>query len=134
MKPLIMLAPIMLLLFATCSKNIASTNAFTDGTYAGTFTRTSPNARYASAKVSITLKNGSFTGTSDIVNYPAICSGTFKMTGKNITVENECMFSANFDWSLIFKGTYQYELENGELKIYRRNSNDIIDQYNLKKQ
>lgn len=134
MKSMIILAHLIILLFATCNKTIESTNVIPDGVYEGTFTRTSPHARYASAKVSIEFKNGSFSGTSDVANYPAICSGTFKTSAQTITVENECMFTANFDWSLIFKGTYEYKFTDGELTISKKSANDVADYYNLKKQ
>ncbi len=43
------------------------------------------------------------------------------------------MFTANFDWTYIFKGEYEVEADGKKLRILRRYPNGFIDVYNLEK-
>ncbi|MEJ2004157.1 MAG: hypothetical protein P8X57_04150, partial [Cyclobacteriaceae bacterium] len=45
-------------------------------------------------------------------NYPAICNGTFERDDKRISFENNCAFTADFDWSFILNGTYEIDLQD----------------------
>ncbi|MGD1890080.1 MAG: hypothetical protein ACFB15_05705 [Cyclobacteriaceae bacterium] len=76
MKQLLSLPIVILSLFA-CSDDDNSTTGLTEGTYIGTFYRSSPNARWATADVQITFEEGRFSGSSSITRYPAICEGTY---------------------------------------------------------
>ena len=104
-----------------------------DGEYSGTFNRSAPNIRTRPAKVTLSITRNKFKGTSNIKNYPAICEGTFTVNGSKIDVSNDCMFTADFDWSLILKGEYEYELSGKQLKITRSYPGDKYDSYTLEK-
>ena len=116
-----------------CTKDGVSSK-IPPGTYKGIFYRSSSNVRYASSQVSITVEGNRFTGTTDTPKYPAICSGSFTTSDNLIKVTNDCMFTADFDWSFIFKGDYQYEFDGTELRITKNYPNSIEDQYILQKQ
>ena len=104
-----------------------------DGEYSGTFNRSAPNIRTQSAKVTLSITGNKFKGTSNIKNFPAICEGTFTVSGSKIDVGNDCMFTADFDWLLILKGEYEYELTGKQLKIIRSYPGKKYDTYNLEK-
>jgi hypothetical protein len=85
--------------------------------YDGVFMRLTPDENAIESPVTLTLSNGQFTGTSDSLYYPAICSGRYAIEGKNITFTNECAWTANFDWTLILDGTYVIE-QNGDKTLF----------------
>jgi hypothetical protein len=119
---------------ATAIKDSATATTIPNGTYTGTFIRTSPNAKYAPSKVTLTINGNRFTGTSEISNYPAICSGTFKVEGAKLHVTNECMFTADFDWTYIFNQQYDIEVSGNELRISRDYGGGTFDRYVFVKQ
>ena len=103
--------------------------------YSGTFTRMDPSPAYSPvvSNVTIDFTDKTFAGSSDSRSYPAICNGSFSITQSKITVVNSCFFTADFDWSLIFKGDYNYELIGKELRIWRDYPNGQKDIYTLTK-
>jgi len=102
-----------------------------EGTYEGTFIRTSPNAKYTPSQVTLTFSNGQFQGESDVTKYPAICSGTYEVKGNKVEFENACVWTAEFDWSLILSGEFTAELTSDELTLQRKNGS-TWDLYELK--
>jgi hypothetical protein len=101
-----------------------------EGTYTGTFQRGSGrpfqveltflNGRY-SGNVIGTAGNGNGTGYP-----PRICKGNFNVSPGAIYFENECFFTAEFDWSLILSQQWKAELTANRLTVSR---ND--DRYSL---
>lgn len=130
MKVKFALVIIGLILFSCSYKNAPATSAIPEGTYKGHFTRSSPLARYAPSNVTLTIKGNSFSGESDKVNYPAICNGTFTVNGKTIEFENACMWTADFDWSNILKGKFEFNWIEGKLEMTKV-SGDNTDHYTL---
>jgi hypothetical protein len=104
--------------------------AIVPGIYKGQFIRTSPYAKYAASNVTIEFTSNLFSGQSDMLHYPAICSGTFSVEGTEINFENECFFTADFDWTLILKGSYQLKVTGSQLEMTRVQS-EITDRYIL---
>ena len=107
------------------------------GTYTGTFVRWQGKDGPAS-NVKITFSGNAFNGTSDSLNYPAICSGSFTITydPDSIRFINQCDFAANIDWTLILTGPYKLT-ETGDSLYFRRLIGDFAyeeDVYSLKKQ
>jgi len=107
------------------------------GTYTGTFIRWHGKNGLAS-NVTITFSKDAFNGTSDSVNYPSICSGSFTTTSNPDSVHfiNQCDFPANFDWTLILSGPYKL-IRTGDSLYIRRVIGDIVyeeDIYSLRKQ
>ncbi len=103
-----------------------------EGTYTGVFYRSSPNARWAPANVTLTLENGSFSGSSDTDKYPAICEGIYQLIGTDqITFANSCIWTADFDWSLILGGEYQITERDNKIVIRREYEGQVSDTYEL---
>jgi hypothetical protein len=107
------------------------------GTYTGTFVRWQGKDG-AVSDVKITFSGNAFNGTSDSLNYPSICSGTFAITydPDSIHFVNQCDFPANFDWTLILTGPYKL-IETGDSLYFRRTIGDFAyeeDVYSLRKQ
>jgi len=126
----LILALFTVVLVSACKKD--TTGKIRDGKYVGTFSRSNPLSNTGSSNVTLIFDGNRFSGSSDITNYPAICKGTFNAGSSKMEVVNECMFTANFDWTYIFKGEYDYEVEGNELRIFKRYPNtDDIDSYNL---
>ena len=133
MRNYILLFALIVAAFTSCDKN-KEKNAF-DAHYKGTFVRTTstPSEDPVIANVTLDFTETSFSGNSDVNDYPAICSGTFTISQTKINVANKCYFTANFDWTLIFKGEYQYEQNGEQLRIWRSYSNGTMDVYQLEK-
>lgn len=104
--------------------------------YKGVFVRTTGSPLYDPMAASITLNftENTFSGTSDAPKYSAICSGTFTISQTKITIHNKCIFTADFDWTYIFKGEYNYEQNGDELRIWRTYANGYTDIYQLTKE
>lgn len=118
-------------LFYSCSpRNINNTEVLLQGTYKGVFTRSSPLARYAPSNVTITFTDNKFTGDSDKPNYPAICNGTFKVTGSEVEFLNECMWTADFDWSYILKDKFTLRTDGDKMELIKT-VGDNTDHYTL---
>lgn len=87
-------------------------------------------------QVEITFLDGRYSGkvidTVSNVNTPGyaprICKGQFNVSPGAIYFENECFFTAEFDWSLILSQQWKAELTDNRLILSR---ND--DRYSLKK-
>tara|TARA_R110000868_G_scaffold304437_14_gene565176 strand:- start:16220 stop:16621 length:402 start_codon:yes stop_codon:yes gene_type:complete len=118
------------LFITSCSSNDSS-ESIIEGDFSGTFSRVQGNARYATAEVSITFSNGTFEGVSNINDYPAICNGTFEIVKDEIIFSNDCAFTADFDWTYILDGTFDYQLNGSELRISKVYNSTSSDTYIL---
>ena len=123
----------LMVLIASCEE--AETNhAPLNGTYTGTFSRTSPEAKYRSATVTLILKGSNFEGGSSIEKYPAICKGTYQISGHEIEFTNTCPWTAEFEWTYILSGKFNFTTQGDELIISRDYNGLIFDTYKLKRQ
>lgn len=107
------------------------------GTYTGTFVRWQEKVGVAS-NVKITFSGNAFDGSSDSLNYPSICNGSFTTTSNPDSVQftNQCDFPANFDRTLILTGAYKL-IQTGDSLYIRRVIGDFAyeeDIYSLRKQ
>ncbi|HEY0652755.1 MAG TPA: hypothetical protein VGD65_06490 [Chryseosolibacter sp.] len=104
MKPIHLTFIALLLAFACADHN----QRFEfNGTHTGSFYRTRDNVRVIEADVSLSFEDGKFSGVNkEGNNEPAICRGTYTLSGREIYFGNECMFTANFDWTLILAGKF----------------------------
>lgn len=130
MRPRFVMIVTVLLFFSCASKNTSKVVLAPQGIYKGTFTRSSPQARYAVANVAIKFTGNAFEGESDRVNYPAICAGTFKSGGNVIEFSNECMWTANFDWTYILKEKFEFSLIGNRLEM-TKSLGENTDHYSL---
>lgn len=83
--------------------------------------------------VTLTFSDQHFNGQSNMSRYPAICNGTFQLSGDSIQFNNACVFTADFDWTLILSGRYDIYTIEDQLIITRTYNNQVKDVYNLRK-
>lgn len=96
-----------------------------NGEYVGIFERGENNSI-----VELTFNNGNWSGESEIIKFPALCNGTYTNSGNTITFENACPWTAEFDWTLILGGEWNYSLNENLLILTKTNG----DKYTLTKQ
>lgn len=96
-----------------------------EGDYTGIFDRNGNTSN-----VTLSLNEGTFNGSSEIEKFPAICNGTYIVSGNRITFTNVCNWTADFDWTLILDDEWNYNLSNDMLTMTKANG----DQYVLSKE
>ncbi len=116
---------------AGCKKDRASSSSLS-GDYTGTFVHSTIAGRYMTAHVTVHLGKNDFSGSSDMVNYPAICRGTWEVSGNALQFNDQCIWPANFDWTLILTGSYEYHFDGKHLSL-SNNIPDNTNQYELDK-
>lgn len=127
----------LLLIFSlnNCKKSENEIAKIPDGIYIGTFQRTPVWGDGQIANVSITFASGKWSGQGDFSKYPALCRGTYEVQNNKLIFQNECAWTAEFDWSLILSGEYQFNINENSLiftRDYRNSTNDTYhDKYNL---
>ncbi|WP_396198547.1 hypothetical protein [Flavobacterium sp.] len=97
----------------------------TNGNYIGTFERNG-----ISSNVQLNLNNGTFNGQSTVEKYPALCNGTYLIVNNTITFEDQCVWTAEFDWTLILNGEWNYNMNGNILTMIKSNG----DKYTLTQQ
>lgn len=102
------------------------------GSYEGTFQRFADGNPQGLAAVELTFEGGSFSGNSEDPKYPAICAGSYTTKRSSISFSNTCLFTADFDWTLILSGDFRIERDEEEL-ILTKNDGNIVDMYRLVK-
>lgn len=95
------------------------------GQYSGTFQRGENTS-----EVTLILNESDFSGESESVKFPAICNGNYSIANNTITFENQCVWTADFDWNLILNNEWSFNYENNSLTL----TNSIGDIYTLNKQ
>lgn len=131
MLPLIIMLATFL---CSCAQEEAALYALEEGTYRGSFYRSSPSATYETSDVSITFRKNRFEGSSSVAKYPAICSGTYMVQGQEIEFVNECFWTAEFDWSYILSGKFTLTYEGDQMILSRSYGEGVTDTYILKKE
>lgn len=132
MKKLLLTIPVTLLLFA-CKKDdkndpLPPESLLLNGLYEGTFNRTGMDT----VPVSISFHEGLFEGSSARSQYPAICRGSYSGDGTTIQFSDSCTWQANFDWSLILNGRYEFERDGDNVKM-KRNNGGTVDEYRVER-
>jgi len=126
-----------LISFLGCKKDEKRFTQFSDGVYEGTFQRELVWSNSDTAKITITFSSGTWSGVSNKSKYPALCNGTYSITGDTILFENECAWTAEFDWSLILSGKYALTTDGNTIQFsrdYRSATSDMyVDMYNMKR-
>ncbi len=119
-----------------CSKDEHLNVNINDGIYIGTFQREPVWSSGKTANITMSFTSNKWMGTSDINKYPALCHGTYSIKGDTILFENECAWTAEFDWSLILSGKYVIKESEGIIEFsrdYRSATTDSwIDRYKIK--
>jgi hypothetical protein len=122
---------------AGCDKDIQNNTVKPDGVYVGTFRRELVWGESETANITMTFSANTWTGYSDKIKYPALCKGTYSIVGDTIVFENECVWTAEFDWSLILSGKYIIKSKGSSIEFYRdyrsATSDTYVDRYKLRK-
>ena len=135
-----MTAAIPLLSCIGCQEDDLEYTRIPDGTYIGTFVRDAVWTENEDiANISIIVSFDTWTGTSDIVKYPSLCNGTYSINRDKIVFKNNCVWTAEFDWSLILSGEYFIKKINDHSIEFHRDyrsatSDTYVDIYKLTKQ
>ncbi len=116
----------------SCSDHDLSTVDSLNGTYVGKFTRVSSLDNTASSDVTIHFTDNEYEGHSSISKYPAICAGNYRHDGRVVEFTNNCMWTAEFDWTLILEGTFEVR-RDGDVITLQKTQGDVTDIYQLKK-
>ncbi len=96
-----------------------------EGEYIGIFERNGNTSN-----VELNFANGIFSGDSETVKFPAICNGNYSISNKTIEFENLCIWTAEFDWTLVLGENWNYTFINNILTMTKVNG----DKYTLTKQ
>lgn len=94
------------------------------GQYSGTFQRGE-----STSNITLKFNKSGFSGESETVKFPAICNGNYSISNDTIKFENQCIWTADFDWSLIINNEWSFSFENNVLIL----TNSIGDIYTLTK-
>ena len=102
-----------------CEKAKNTKPGIHEGTYTGTFQRIIPTGDAMISNVMVSFFKGKWNGQSDIPEYPALCNGSFSSKTDKLIFENDCAWTADFDWSLILSGEYNFEMNGDSLIILK---------------
>lgn len=125
MKARLFFVVIIALSIISCNKKNENIETNIQGNYTGIFERNGHKAH-----VELTFDNGTWSGKSEIEKFPALCHGTYSISGNEIIFENACVWTAEFDWTLILSGAWNYRLHRNSLILTKANG----DKYSLTKQ
>jgi len=121
------------LLAVSCEKK-NSKFVIPEGTYVGTFQRLTSGSGQIS-NVTFKFSADNWTGHSQFEKYPALCHGTYKSSAPdNITFENACIWTAEFDWTIILSREYKLKVLGNSIEISRDYNGTHKDIYTLTKQ
>lgn len=116
----------LLLLFCGCNEDINEIESIPDGVYTGTYQReyahTSPTLI---SNITLAFTSGTWWGTSSTPRYPALCNGDFTIKNGIINFENQCVWTADFDWSFILSGEYSIAQNGDVIEFYRKSRPEI---------
>lgn len=115
----------LLIAIVGCNNDDNNIKANINGDYLGIFERNGNTSN-----VELTFNNGTYNGQSEIEKFPALCNGTYAISGSTITFANDCAWTAEFDWSLILSDKWNFNLNNNILIITKSNG----DKYTLTQQ
>ena len=116
---------IALITLTNCTTNSEFTPDYVSGNYLGVFERNGETST-----VEIRFIDGTFIGESEIEKFPAICNGVYSTEDNRITFTNNCIWTADFDWSLILSGEWTFSRNRSELLLFKSNG----DKYTLIRQ
>ncbi len=125
MKTKILMMMGLLIAMVGCHEDAQQLQGHINGTYVGIFERNGN-----SSGVELTFNRGAFNGQSEIEKFPALCNGTYVISGNSIIFANDCPWTAEFDWSLILSDAWNFGLNNNILTMTHPNG----DKYTLTQQ
>jgi hypothetical protein len=130
------IALIPLICYIGCQDDDLKHARIPDGVYEGTFVRDMALEDTDTANIVITFSSNQWTGASDIMKYPALCNGAYSINGDKIVFQNDCYWTAEFDWTFILSGEYDLKFNGNNIEFSRTpsaTSNSYIDIFRLRK-
>ena len=123
MKSKILIIVTLLFVLISCSKNVAEAEIpqNTNGNFIGIFERNG-----VTSNVQLNLTSGTFNGQSTTQKFPALCNGTYIITSNTITFEDKCVWTAEFDWTLILNGEWNYVMNGNILTLTKANGDKYV--------
>ncbi len=123
MKSKILIIVTLLFVLISCSKNDAEAEIpqNTNGNFIGIFERNG-----VTSNVQLNLTSGTFNGQSTTQKFPALCNGTYIITSNTITFEDKCVWAAEFDWTLILNGEWNYVMNGNILTLTKANGDKYV--------
>ena len=122
-----------MLFLTSCEKDKSDDAAGDSGVLTGTYTGTFYRSNADTVTVSIEFfDNGTYSGQSNREKYPAICHGTYSWTGDIISFDDECAWTADFDWTLILDGDFNIRQDSNNQLTLTRSSGVVTDTYKIK--
>ncbi|MBN2747762.1 MAG: hypothetical protein JXR34_13630 [Bacteroidales bacterium] len=94
-----------------------------DGVYSGTF-KAEYSSGFQTGSTVLEFNEGRYLCHGNQNRFPAGGSGTFMADEDQIVFQDENFWTADFDWNLILNGTYDYEFDGKNLKIWA-SKNDV---------
>jgi hypothetical protein len=116
---------IALISLTNCTTNTEFTADYVSGNYLGVFERNGETST-----VEIRFMDGTFIGESSVDRFPAICNGVYSTEENRIVFTNNCIWTADFDWSLILNEEWTFSRNRSELILFKSNG----DKYTLIRQ
>ena len=107
--------------------------AIQDGIYRGIFTVSYSNG-VQTGPVTVELKSGTYTCSSNSNRIPAGGSGTFRIINNKMSFTDDKMWTADFDWNLILNGEYESTFDGKKLLLTANRNNVGTYTYELEKQ
>lgn len=111
-----------IIFFTSCTENDNASQAEINGEYTGIFER---NGQTTTVELNFT--DETYSGESESEKFPAICNGNYSISDNLIEFENTCVWTVDFDWTLILSDEWNYIIENNVLTITKSNG----DKYTL---
>lgn len=88
------------------------------GTYSITHDYSSPDPRLEEGSVRLTIEDGEYTLTSAKRYVPPGGCGSVRV-GEVLSFSDECVHTAEFDWTLIIRGDFTYTLRGSDIVLER---------------
>ncbi|ADY52662.1 hypothetical protein Pedsa_2110 [Pseudopedobacter saltans DSM 12145] len=116
--------------FISCERSSSLTN---DKTYSGSFYTKNLAKDYAPTSFTLILEKGKYIFTP-LENSPMKpSSGTYVLKDKLISFTDENMWTADFDWNLIFTGDFYISENNKEIILTKKRDDNFKYIYILEK-
>ena len=119
-------------MLVSCDKNSDTDNPVDKnliGSYMGTFHRTGMDT----VGLILSFSENNFEGSSTRPKYPAICRGSFQLNTTTVTFTDSCVWTADFDWTLILNGNYNIDFNSdGSIRIWRTYGS-VSDEYLIRR-
>lgn len=107
---------VFVLIMIACKDDDFST-LIVDGTYYGTFTIIESSGQTQSSYVTFIFSNNKYSCLPQKKYLPPVGAGAFTTNGNMITLTDTAIHTAEFDWTLILNGDFEYSYNGNTLTL-----------------